>query len=414
MGYLTKVSNLKVFKISILALGIILPILSVYFFRNRRKEIALLIFSSIFSILIVEAFLRQFYPQVMDHDRMFEYDPDLGWKFISNNRGSIVYAEEASHWIETNSLGFRDNSPHPEMDNQKKILVLGDSFVSNISVRDNEVFTERIERQLTNTTVLNFGVNGYGQVQEYLLLKQWLEIIDPDLVILVIYIRNDFNDNVGGYSPPPRPVASWDKDGASLKIHPPPPFQQRMESTSDSFLKIYKRSHFCAFLNRRFNILIGRRFHEDGSEQIPSPYVAPELYLCHTQPSQQTQLMYRTMEALLMKIADYVDEHEIPLVFALAPSIIQVEDQLWQSVILSNADEPKNYVRSLPNDELLRFAVRNELLMMDLLPILHSNSNIGNQCYNSEEQHWNAEGNDVVTHALIDYLDGKELLQHMR
>ena len=78
---------------------------------------------------------------------MFECDTDLGWKFISNKAGYIIYPGEAHHYIEINSIGFRDDPLPPDHDNYRKILVLGDSFVSNISVEDNEVFTEVLENR---------------------------------------------------------------------------------------------------------------------------------------------------------------------------------------------------------------------------------------------------------------------------
>ena len=134
--------EIGIIKVSILALCIVLPMLSLSLFRNKRKEIVLVLFSFAFSVFVVEVFLRQFYPLNMEHDQMFEYDPDLGWRFVSNKRGAIVYADEARHWIKTNSLGFRDNSPPENNDSNKKIMVIGDSFVSNIAVKDSEVFTE--------------------------------------------------------------------------------------------------------------------------------------------------------------------------------------------------------------------------------------------------------------------------------
>ena len=343
-------TEMRIIKISILSLGALLPILSFFFIRNRRKEIALLCFSFVFIFFITEAFLRQFYPQLMEHDQMFEYDPQIGWRFFSNKKGHIVYSGEARHWIKTNSLGFRDNSP--PSNNQKKILVVGDSFVSNIAIKDSQVFTEVMEQSLKSTSVMNFGVNGYGQVQEYLLLKKWLDKIKPDLVILMIYIRNDFNENMGGYWLHPRPFVSWDKENSELIFHSPPPPPDK-GLTSDLFTKSFKKLHVLEFLNKKFNILKNKYFHGDQSENKPSINKAPEFYLCHTQTSKNTKLMHRTMEALLMKIADYVDEFHAPLIFAIAPSIIQVEDKLWTTTILNNSEEPENYKRSLPND---RFA----------------------------------------------------------
>jgi len=402
----------RLVKITILALGLEVISLSFLFFRNKRKEIALGLFSFVFAIFIVEAFVMLFYPQIMEHDKMFEHDPYLGWKFVSNKKGAIVYPGEAHHYIETNSMGFRDDPPPPDQDKIRKILILGDSFVSNISVIDSDVFTEVLERSLNNTAVLNFGVNGYGQVQEYLLLQKWLGKINPDIIILVIYIRNDFNDNIGGYWVYyPRPFASWDEDDLTLKINPPPQATPTKEATSEPFWKIYRKSHLYLFLDRRINILITKFSQADQSEHKPSLFTPPELYLCRSQPSENTKLMYRTMEELLLRIAGYADEIGVPLVFAIAPSIVQVEDKLWSSCLLNSGGKLEDYIRTLPNDKLMQFAEKNNLLMIDLLPILQSESKKGKTLYNSREQHWNSDGNRVVARSLLGYLKTKSLIE---
>lgn len=397
----------SLFKIIILALGLGVTIFSFLFFRNKRKEITLVLCSFIFAIFIAEAFLRLLYPQIMEHDTMFEYDPYLGWKFISNKRGAIVYTDVAPHYIETNSLGFRDN-PFPSDENKiKKIMVLGDSFVSNISVRDADVFTEVLERRLKNTAVLNCGVNGYGQVQEYLLLQKWLYEINPDLIIMVIYIRNDFNDNIGGYWLYPRPFASWDEEDSTLKISPPP---RNNPTKSDMFWQYYRKSHLYVFLDKRIRSLITKISQAKQSERKPSVHTPPEAYLCLSQPSEETKLMYRTMEELLLKIARYVDEKGVPLVFVIAPSIVQVENELWSVATQQYSDKQEDYQRTLPNDKLMQFAKKNNLLMMDLLPILQSEAKNGLTLYNHEEQHWNSDGNLVVAHALLSFLKTKSLV----
>ena len=332
---------------------------------------------------------------------MFEPDPYLGWKFISNKAGYIIYPGEAHHYIEINSIGFRDNPLPPDHDKSRKILVVGDSFVSNISVEDNDVFTEVIEHRLKNTAVINFGVNGYGQVQEYLLLKKWLPIINPDLIILVIFIKNDFTDNMGEYWMYPRPFASWSEEDQTLKIIYPP--QPAFEKThTRPFWKFYLKSHLYHFLDRKIRFLI-TKFSQD--------YIPPELFLCRSQPSEKMELMFRTMKELLLKIEGYADEIGVPIVFALAPTIIQVEDELWASTLLNHGKNSEDYIRTLPNDKLMQFANNNNLLMVDLLPILQSEEKKGKTLYNRNEQHWNSEGNRVVARSLLDYLKSNSLIE---
>ncbi len=65
------------------------------------------------------------------------------------------------------------------------------------------------------------------------------------------------------------------------------------------------------------------------------------------------------MEKLLLRIAGYADERGVPLVFAIAPSIVQVEDKLWSSTLLSSSKKKENYNRTLPNNKLMQFAKKN-------------------------------------------------------
>jgi hypothetical protein len=348
----------------------------------------------------------------MEHDKMFEYDSNLGWKFISNKKGSIIYEGEANHYLEINSLGFRDSPYRPNLDKTKKILVLGDSFVSNIAVKSKEVFTEVLQEGLENIEVFNFGVNAYSNVQEYLLLKEWYNRINPDILILMIYIQNDFTDNVEKDWLYPRPFASWDEENLTLKInHPAPELKSIKKVSSLRPWRIYRKSHLFHLLNRKINLLRIKLTRDNEPELKPSLYDPPELYLCNTRPSENTKLMFRTMEELLLKFKEFSDEKGIPLVFALAPSMVQVEDKLWSSFVLNYGRNSENFIRSLPNDRLIQFAEKNNLTMFDLLPILQSEAKKGKTLYNPMEKHWTSEGNSVVARSLLDYLKTNSLVE---
>jgi len=394
--------ELRMIKISIFIFVVGMPVLGLLFFRQHRKEIFLVIGSLLFTLFITEGALAIFYPQVMEHDRMFEYDPTLGWRFIANKRSAFVATDVGHHWIKTNSMGFRDSEALPVPKGYKKVMVLGDSFVSNLAVRDQEVFTELIEQRLGHAKVMNFGVNGYGQVQELLLLKQLLKKIKPDLIVLMVYVRNDFIDNVGGYWFHPRPYATWSENGSEMTIHPLSDNLPARESFKPSFWSFYKKSNLYWFLNERLNILIRKYLHSDQ-------YTPPELYLCDTEPSQKTVLMYRTMEALLNKIAALMKARHIPLIFAVAPSRVQVDNGAWASVEKNNQAERFN--RALPDQKLMSWAEKHHWHMVDLLPGLRKEAR-SRQLYYPVEQHWNQEGNEAVATSIIEYLNSVQLLKH--
>lgn len=373
------------------------------FLKNKRKEITLAVFSLVFAAVLAEVYLRTFDPQINEANSMFEYDDSLGWRFIAGNRGTIVYQGESAHDIEINARGFRDGPP--ESERARKILVLGDSFTSNISVHDDDVYTEVMEQRLSDTSVLNFGVNGYGQVQEYLLMQKWLRRIQPELVVVMIYVRNDFFDNVGGFWLYPRPVATLLGDSLIIGAVPPQPAKP---SFLRALLHVYARSHLYHVVDSGIKGAVTLLHPPDADER--SPDFPPELYLCRVDPSPETENTFAVTEALLLRMARFAEERSVPIVFVVAPTIVQVRGSLWGTVLRRYKKRQDDYLVTGPNDRLVRFARRHNLKMLDLLPVLRRAADEGRAVYNSREQHWNAEGNLVVADAILDFLRANSLI----
>ena len=131
-----------------------------------------------------------------------------------------------------------------------------------------------MEQQLPDTTVLNFGVNGYGQTQELLLLRELLATATPQLIIQVIYLRNDFADNLNSDWLLPRPRAEWHDE--ELRFLPPPAFQPRRHSLWNGL----QRSHLLNLVNHRVNDF---RYRWENAGQRVSPnglHPAGTLPLC--------------------------------------------------------------------------------------------------------------------------------------
>lgn len=389
-------SSYMIVKSTIVVLIIAAVTLCLIFFKKKRVEITVLIISTVIALIIGEFSLRIFLPQMEEYSNMFAYDSLLGWRFVTSSTGRMVLTPggPGPNTVKTNSLGFRDHEPSKSKTH--RIMVLGDSFVSNVSVKDDEVFTEIMEAQLQDSDVQNFGVNAYGEVQEYLLLKKWVNVIHPDLIILVVYLENDFADNVRGYWHYSRPYASLEGMDSTLTFHP-----QSIQPPKEPS-HILSRSHLNRLLSRAMN----RLFMESDSTIIP-----PEFYTCQSPMSIESKLQLRILEKLLVEIATLSQEQDIPIVFALAPSMLQVRDDLWQEFTTKIKTPNGTFLRSLPDDELMHFAASNNLVMMDLLPILIEANRKQTNLYHPIEVHWTKEGNRIVANALLDYLKAKSLIE---
>ncbi|WP_404307318.1 SGNH/GDSL hydrolase family protein [Neorhodopirellula lusitana] len=123
------------------------------------------------------------------------YDERLGWRNIPNWRASTHGSS-----LTINSKGLRDREyAYEKPTSVKRILVLGDSFAWGYGVSDKEIFTEvletRLEQSPTTWEVINAGVSGWGTDQEYLYLLDEGFRYEPDIVVLAMFVVNDFENN---------------------------------------------------------------------------------------------------------------------------------------------------------------------------------------------------------------------------
>lgn len=109
-------------------------------------------------------------------------------RFIYSAKREFAKQNDKITVISTNKDGFRKHSLSENVAN-KKIVLIGDSFVWGLGVGDNQTMPAYLEEQIRsevgeNYTVVNAGLPGYSLGQEYaLLVKRIIPEIKPDLVI---------------------------------------------------------------------------------------------------------------------------------------------------------------------------------------------------------------------------------------
>lgn len=346
-------------------------------------------------VIIIEVLLRLFAPQIQHHDGLFQADEHLGWSFVPSNSSSAVYPNEVNQIITINPQGFRD-ADFDLTTASKKIMVIGDSFVSNIAVDDDAVFTEMMEATMENTTVMNFGVNGFGQVQELLLLEKWAPQIQADLIVQMVYLRNDFKDNVKAdnwlY---PKPTAQIDSDNEIIIVAAPKDAIAHVAKKQKD-KELLERVHLYHFVRSRIGNIRAKK------DEKTTKFKPPEIDICARYLTQEVQTQYKVLQQLLLKTKERAEAMDTPIVFVLAPSIGQVQDVSWETIIAYDATIELE--RSLPNTRLLHFAKENDLQMLDLLPMLREANTEETLLYNQFEQHWTARGNAIVAQAILEFL----------
>ena len=163
------------------------------------------------------------------------YDKNLGWKNIPN-----FSATTFGKPLNISRQGLRDRYYSVEKpDRTKRVLVLGDSFTWGYGVADDEIFTEVLETQLSNEQpggyaweVINTGVSGWGNDQQYLFLKSRGMRFEPDMVVMAFFLMNDPVENTSSRVYEMNKPIFLDTGLTVGNVPVPPPSQRQRITTS--------------------------------------------------------------------------------------------------------------------------------------------------------------------------------------
>jgi hypothetical protein len=169
-------------------------------FRAISFRLIAVTFSLLIAALFTEAALRIFTPSRLryangERDFFCRFDHELGWAPLEN----ITGAQDINHTkfiVHQNHFGLRgpDDMQLKKTPGRNRVLVLGDSYVWGLGVDQERIFSEPAVHG-TNDEIVNFGVSGYGNDQEYLFYLLKGKDFDVDQVALAFTPYNDIENN---------------------------------------------------------------------------------------------------------------------------------------------------------------------------------------------------------------------------
>ena len=156
------------------------------------------------------------------------FDPSKGWISKSNLRDHPAFAGIA---LSTNSAGLRGAREIDDFEpEQRRLLVLGDSFTFGDEVADDQVWPSRLEQALPNTRVVNFGVHGYGHDQMLILLRELGAKARPEIVVLG-FVYPDIHRNLLGFRDFAKPRFEF-RDGQLELLNMPLPTPEEVSRSA--------------------------------------------------------------------------------------------------------------------------------------------------------------------------------------
>jgi len=158
----------------------------------------------IFSVAILHFSAELVYSLFISEKVPYRYDRELGWvaksDFVLHKNAYDNFGHEYQVDVSTNSYGFRAWGKINT--DKKKILFIGDSYTGDPNMSDDDSYFGQVGK-LTGYEIFAYGGGGYGTLQELMILKKYVKMIDPDVFVLQ-FCENDFENN------------SFDFEGSSI------------------------------------------------------------------------------------------------------------------------------------------------------------------------------------------------------
>lgn len=159
---------------------------------------AIFIFTSVaFSVLIGEQVVRLIVPQrtlsmvKSESLRCYRQSSYLPYEYIPNCNGMIV-GVGANTEVKLNNLGLRSHDISQK--ENKRILLLGDSFIFGYGVKYEETIGRVLESQSGSEVIPAGFVGGAATDMEFLYAKYYGKDLEPDMIVLAIFPYNDLAD----------------------------------------------------------------------------------------------------------------------------------------------------------------------------------------------------------------------------
>lgn len=273
------------------------------------------------------------------------------------------------------------------------MVVLGDSFVEEITIPDAELMTSVLAR-LQGETVANLGQYGYGPQQELAVLKRFGLPLHPRLVIWMFFEGNDLED-----------VLNYNR--AML---------QRRSSWSDFRARSFTRNALKRI--ERFVLAPAKSpgiehsgFIEEPNGKKLTMYFLP----FPVEPLRNDELSAIDETGRILAVAHRLcAEHQARLILVFIPDKFRVFHEFCQ--FPEEAECRKWVVSDLP--DRIRKAVKSispEMVFLDLTPHLVDAVKKGEIPYYPDDDHWSPEGHRTAAQAINNYLfpagtSGKQLV----
>lgn len=379
--------------------------------KPLKRKILPILLGLFIGLLTIELCLRIFYflsskqvfnlrPQVTTlvfyDNRIFgsAFSPDQeGW-FVTNTK-------EYATRVKINSQGWPDiEHSFTKPDGVFRILILGDSFVENLQVPFENRFFRQLQDKLTKEwpgrtiEVVTVGRGNTGPAQQYLILKNYGLMYNPDLVIQMFFSANDVaNSSPILQNDPYLPYFRLDNNGVLEEI-PHSLRTERKHSKIKDLLKSFRVMELT--LSVRQKILEKKNNFNNG---YPVDY-----HVYDETPQEEYQTAWNVTYRLITETKKLAEGAGAKYLFVSIPGSEQFQKNKQQNIFTTYSKMDPGLIDFEKPDKLLgNFCESSKLDCKFMLPVFreYSETNPDQPTYYYYDGHWTQTGTNLVADFLF-------------
>ena len=332
-----------------------------------------------------EGLVRLVAPQQLILKRPDIWQPidTLGWVHRPDVNTTINTGEGTVRLI-TDRDGYRVG-PAGRIDGNKRILLLGDSFMEALQVEYEQSFAGLLETRLAQrlgepVAVRNTGVGGWDPPQYLVAERRALARERFDLVVVAVYLGNDVV---------PRRIERF-APRAPVEVHPLRwPRHFNASELIDAVL--YPINDFFEVRSQLF-IFVKTRAEAVRARLGLTAEEFPVDLLRHEAGSPR----WSVTAEICRDIREAAAAHGVPVLFVLVPAPYQVDSTDFSQALREFKIEPGAVDLEQPNHLLAEEMHRYRLTVLDALPEFRRGANSGARLYGTVDRHLSREGHDVL------------------
>lgn len=284
--------------------------------------------------------LARFYLQPYPNTEFIRSDPVFQVSMIPNQEGYYLWGGHNTY-VKLNSRGMRDiETTYEKPADTYRILLLGDSFGTGLSVAAEDTFASRLEVLLNQNScgrryeVVNASMDGWGTAQEALFFKLEGYKYYPDLVLLDFTVINDVSDNAGY-------IQSEQGASSNSDVPAPRPSFRNTVNAGLTGLKVWlnQNSHLYVYLNRTLKysappallrplVGIGPWFSLTASDTIPDNY-----FIYSADYSSAWDDAWKETERAIADVTGAASASDAMFAAVIVPTREQVHPARWQETL---------------------------------------------------------------------------------